>query len=136
MKGGGSMVWHDAVTIQQKMTADEIRAYFMSKPGTWEDVPFNIPVPVFKVGDKMYGLININEKDRLSVNLKYHKDRIEELRAIHKDIHPGYHMNKSHWNTVYLDGELDDAFIKSLVDVSYDLVFKSLTKKKREEILG
>lgn len=40
------------------------------------------------------------------------------------------------WNTVYLDGELEEDFIKRLIDISYDLVFKSLTKKKKKEIKG
>lgn len=117
------------------MNKDKVRQYFLSKLGTIEDVPFNIPVPVFKVGDKMFGLINIHEPDRLSINLKYPKDRIHEIRSIFKDIKPGYHMNKDNWNTVYLDGELDEDFIKELIDISYNLVFDSLTKKKQKEII-
>ena len=108
----------------------------MSKPKVEEEVPFNMPVPVFKVGDKIFGLINIHEPDRPSINLKYPKDGIDGLRFAFKEIQPGYHMNKDNWNTVYLDGNLEDDFIKELIDISYELVFKALTKQKQKELLG
>lgn len=118
------------------MNIKKVREYFLSKSGAVEEKPFNIPVPVFKVGEKMFSLINIHEPDRVSINLKYPKDRINEIRFVFKEIQPGYHMNKDNWNTVYLDGNLDDEFIKELIDISYDLVFKSLTKKKQKEIMN
>ena len=117
------------------MNIEEARKYFLSKPGAVEEQPFDIPVPVFKVGGKMFSLINLHEQDKKSINLKYYKDDIEGLRDMHVEIQPGYHMNKNNWNTVYLDGNLKDEFIKKLIDISYELVFKSLTRKKQKEIL-
>ena len=116
------------------MDLQKVRDYFLSKLGAVEDTPFRIPVPVFKVGDKMFGLINIHEPDKESINLKYPKDRIHDLRSAFAEIKPGYHMNKDNWNTIYLEGQLDDDFIFELIDISYELVFKSLTKKKQKEI--
>lgn len=116
------------------MDIKQVREYFLSKSGVKEDVPFKIPVPVFKVGDKMFGLINMHEPGRESINLKYPKDRINEIRSLYSDIKPGYHMNKDNWNTVYLDGKLEDELIKELIDISYEIVFKSLPKKKQAEI--
>ncbi|MDK2917474.1 MAG: hypothetical protein PWQ37_207 [Candidatus Petromonas sp.] len=118
------------------MNKEKVREYFLSKPGATEEKPFNIPVPVFKVGNKIFGLINIHEPDRPSINLKHSKDKIHELRSVFKDIKPGYHMNKDNWNTVYLDGDLEEDFIKELIDISYDLVFSSLSKKKQKEIMN
>lgn len=118
------------------MDLKKVKEYFLSKPGVTEEIPFNIPVPVFKVGDKMFGLINIHEPDRPSINLKYPKEEINELRFAFKEIQPGYHMNKDNWNTVYLDGILKEDFIRELIDISYKLVFNSLTKKKQKEIPG
>ncbi len=115
------------------MTKEDIRAYCMKKKGAIEDQPFSTPVPVFKVSDKMFALLNIHE-DRPSVNLKYRKDSIEALRQMHEEIIPGYHMNKSWWNTIYLDGQLEDALIMDLIDTSYELVFNSLTKKKQKAV--
>jgi len=113
----------------------KIKEYFLSKPGVVEEKPFNVPVPVFKVGGKMFGLINIHEPDRTSINLKNYKEENVELREAYEEIVPGYHMNKAHWNTVYLDGSLEEKFITYLIDTSYDIVFKSLTKSKQKEIL-
>lgn len=118
------------------MDIESVREYFLSKPGTTEGKPFKIPAPVFKVSDKMFALINIHEEDRSSINLKYPKEKIHDLRLAFNEIKPGYHMNKDNWNTIYLDGNLEEGFIKELIDISYEIVFKSLTKKKREEILG
>lgn len=118
------------------MDLEIARNYFLCKPGVVEERPFRLPVPVFKVGDKMLGLINIHEPDRSSINLKYYKDKIDELRFAFEEIKPGYHMNKDNWNTVYLDGNIPDDFIKELIDISYSLVFDSLPQKKQKEILG
>lgn len=98
------------------------------------DMPFTIPVPVYKVGEKMFALINIHEPSRQSINLKYHKDTIGELRQEYELIKPGYHMNKANWNTVYLDGNLDAALVKELIDISYTIVFASLPKTKQKKI--
>lgn len=116
------------------MEIDDVRQYFLNKPGTVEETPFNIPVPVFKVGGKMFGLINCHEPDRPSINLKYPKDGIYEIRSVFEEIQPGYHMNKDNWNTVHLDGNLEEDFVKELIDISYKLVFSSLPKKKQQEI--
>jgi predicted DNA-binding protein (MmcQ/YjbR family) len=116
------------------MNINDVREYLLSKTGAIEDVPFNIPVPVYKVGDKIFALLNIHEVNRESINLKYPKFEIDELRCIYDEVIPGYHMNKDNWNTVYLDGNLSDDMIKGLIDISYDLVFKGLTKNKKNEV--
>ena len=46
----------------------------------------------------------------------------------------GYHMNKVHWNTVNIEGDLSENLIKELIDDSYTLVVKSLNKKQKEEL--
>ena len=118
------------------MKIDEIKRFVLGKKGAILDFPFGPEVEVYKVGNKMFTLVNIHEPGRESVNLKYPKDKIHEIRSVFPDVVPGYHMNKNHWNTVYCDGDLDDELIKELIDISYDLVFNSLTKKLQREILG
>lgn len=117
------------------MTIDDVREYILSKKGAIEYYPFDNKTPVFKVGEKMFALFSKHEKDRNSINLKYFKEKNEELREMYIEITPGYHMNKTHWNTVYIDGSLEDELVKKLIDTSYDIVFKSLTKIKQKEIL-
>lgn len=43
-------------------------------------------------------------------------------------------MNKKHWNTVYYDGSLSEKLLKEIIDHSYDLVFKSLSKTVQNQI--
>jgi predicted DNA-binding protein (MmcQ/YjbR family) len=84
------------------------------------------------VGDKIFAIIDIQLFE--SVNLKCDPERAIELREEFTGIVAGYHMNKKHWNTVSFDGSVPDKTILELVDHSYDLIFNSLPKKKRESI--
>ena len=58
------------------------------------------------------------------------------LRQSYKDIIPGYYMNKVHWNSIKVDGEISDDMMMDLLDKSYDLVLAGFSKKKQMEILG
>lgn len=73
------------------------------------------------------------ERQPLSINVKTDPEWSEELREQHPQITGAFHMNKTHWNSVSLDGLKRDLILK-MIDQSYDLVFKSLTKKAKEEI--
>ena len=57
------------------------------------------------------------------------------MRQQYEDIIPGYYMNKDHWNSIKPDGRVEDDLLKDLLDKSYDLVLKSFSKKKQQEIL-
>ncbi len=111
--------------------------YCLSKKGVTEHFPFDEDTLVFKVGAKMFALSSLSqwEKNEPSVNLKCDPERAQELRAEYDEIKPGFHMSKVHWNTVSLNGSLSTAFVKELIDHSYELVFKSLTKKIQNEII-
>ena len=75
------------------------------------------------------------EEGNSSINLKCDPDWSMELRGQYESINPGFHMNKKHWNTVHVDnGELPDNFIRELIDHSYILVVKSLTRKLKEDL--
>jgi len=116
------------------MTRQEIVEYFLTKPFTKETYPFDEVTAVFKVGGKMYGLISDHESDRLTVNLKNTPDTNIALRDMYEEIIEGYHMNKTHWITVYCDRSLSDHMICKLIDESYDIVYKKLTKKLRTQL--
>lgn len=66
------------------------------------------------------------------------KGDVEEndiLRQRYKDIIPGYYANKAHWNSIYLNTlELTIEELKTFIDISYDLVFKKLTKKEKASV--
>ncbi len=115
------------------MTLEAIKKYCLGKPGSIEDFPFDFTTMVFKVGNKMFALSDIND-DPLRLALKCEPMYAVSLRQDYKSIIPGYHLNKQHWNTLILDGTISDKLLKELIDHSYELVFKSLTKAKRAEI--
>jgi len=98
-----------------------------------ETTPFGPDVLVYKVGGKMFALASPDEVPA-RVNLKCDPERAEELRDEFEAVLPGYHMNKRHWNTLVLDGSLGEDLVRELVDHSYELVVKSMTKAQRETL--
>ena len=115
------------------MNYEDLQQYCSGKKGVTAEFPFDENTLVFKVMGKAFALSGLNEEEA-RVNLKCDPDRAIDLREEFPDIIPGYHMNKKHWNTVYIERELNDDFVKQLIDHSYDLVVKKLTKKVKEEL--
>ena len=115
------------------MNIEELREYCISKKGVTEGFPFDESTLVFKVSGKMFALTDL--VDALSVNLKCDPEKAIALREQYPCVIPGYHMNKQHWNTVIIDGSLNDNLIKEWITHSYELVVKSLTKKQQQELL-
>jgi len=115
------------------MDANEILDYCLAKKGVKESFPFDNETLVLKVGTKIFLLMAL-EKQPLSINVKTDPEWSLELREIHPQITGAYHMNKTHWNSVSVDGLKRDLILK-MIDQSYDLVFKSLTKKAQSEII-
>lgn len=117
------------------MNLNELKAYCLKKKCVSESFPFDEETLVLKVLGKMFALTNINNPN-LTVNLKCEPELAIDLRREYKEITPGYHMNKVHWNTVDLGGELEEDKIKWLIDMSYELVAKKMTKKEKEKLMG
>lgn len=117
------------------MTREEAVQYALSKKGAKETYPFDEETLVFKVGGKMFGLVYERQGD-VGLNLKCDPDFSQVLRQQYEGIFPGYHMNKKHWNTILFDSDVPDDEVINLIDISYDIVFKSLTKKIQKEVLG
>ena len=69
-----------------------------------------------------------------AANLKCDPDLALELRDRYDQIRPGYHMNKRHWNTVTLDGEIPESEIRRLIDHSYELVLQTLPRNRRDKL--
>jgi len=102
------------------MNIEILREYCISKKNVTESLPFGDDTLVFKTEGRIFALVNL-EGD-LSINLKCDPARAIELRERYLSVIPGYHMNKKHWNTIYVDGTVPDKEILSWVDHSYDLV--------------
>jgi predicted DNA-binding protein (MmcQ/YjbR family) len=119
------------------MNLESYYEYCLAKKGVTEHFPFDEDTLVFKVGGKLFALTSLSqwEKGEPSFNLKCDPERAQELRAEYDSIQPGFHANKTHWNTIAINKSVSDALVKELINHSYDLVFKSLTKKLQNEIL-
>ncbi len=105
------------------MNIETLRSYALSLPGVSETFPFGDDVIVFKVKEKIFLLIPLNEEG-LQFNVKCDPGYALELREQYSCIQPGYHMNKKHWNTIFVDGALSNEQIIKFVDDSYALVNK------------
>ena len=118
------------------MNIQQLYEFCLSKKGVTEHFPFDEDTLVFKVGGKMFCLTSLKkwESGDHSINLKCNPEYALELRAQYEAVNPGYHMSKIHWNTVAVDKDLSLKEIVKLIEHSYDLVFKSLTKKTQNEI--
>jgi predicted DNA-binding protein (MmcQ/YjbR family) len=117
------------------MTRDQVLDLCARLPGAAEDYPFGDDVAVFKVDGKMFALVAL-AGDPGSVSLKCDPDWALELRAVHEAVRPGYHLNKRHWNTVELDGTVEDDELREMVDHSYELVVSRLPRSQRARLLG
>ena len=111
------------------MNVELLRSFCISKKAVTESFPFNEDVLVFKVMNKMFCLISLEEADRM--NVKCDPELAMQLREKYPCVLPGYHMNKNLWNTVVFDGSVPDSQLLEWVEHSYDLVVASLPRKDR-----
>ncbi len=118
------------------MNIESYCEYCLSKKAVTEHFPFDNDTLVFKVGGKMFALSSLKgwENGTPSVNLKCDPEVAEELRANYNAIVPGFHMSKTHWNTVAINDDVADKMLREMIDDSYNLIIKSLTKKLQSEI--
>ena len=120
------------------MNIEQLYDYCLKKKGVIETFPFDNNTLVLKVLGKMFLLTSLKswEEGQPSVNLKCDPERAENLRANYDSIIPGYHMSKKHWNTLKVNqGDIEVPLILELIDHSYDLVVKGLSKKLRDTLL-
>jgi predicted DNA-binding protein (MmcQ/YjbR family) len=115
------------------MTRDKVLELCGSYPGAVEDYPFGSGVAVFKVGGRMFALVMLDEEPG-RVNLKCDPDLALELRDRFPAVSPGYHANKRHWNTVELDGSIDNDELTEMIDHSYELVMSKLPRAERARV--
>ncbi len=113
------------------MNRDELRAYCLSKAAAAEDFPFGDDPAVMKVMGKVFALLPLGGT---TISLKCDPTWATILRETYPAVTPGYHLNKKHWNSIALDGSVPDDEIRDMVDHSYELVVKGLTRAQREAL--
>lgn len=115
------------------MDIERFREECLMLPYAEESLPFGDDLLVFKVKGRIFAILPLDE-DEPSVSLKCDPDRCEELRAHYDAVIPGYHLNKRHWNTLYLERDLSTEQIIALLHHSYALVIAKLPKALRQEL--
>lgn len=102
-----------------------VEDYILSMPNAWRDYPFGEDVAVYKVGPsdkgKMFALI-AEGKTPVRLSLKCDPVLAQVLRDKYDEIMPGYHLNKKHWNTLVLAGQLEWEEVQGFIRHSYELV--------------
>ena len=105
------------------MNIEELREYALSLKDVWEGFPFGEDTLIFKTDKKIFLLASLSVAP-LQFNVKCNPERAVELREQFSCILPGYHMNKKHWNTIVIDGQLSSEKLKQFILDSYLLVKK------------
>ena len=115
------------------MNIEQIREHCLKKKGVAEEFPFDEETLVFKVAGKIFLLASL-EAIPLQINLKCDPEKAVQLREEYDSVQPGYHMNKSHWNTIIIDGTVPSPQLFEWIDESYILVVAGLKKPDRKKL--
>jgi len=107
-----------------------VHRYALSLPGTVDERPFRPDLPVYKVGGEMFGYLSPKESPPF-ITLKLEPLHGQLLRSTYAAVLPGYHMNKEHWNSIFLDGSIPEAEILCWIDEAYRLVVAGLPRSRR-----
>lgn len=104
------------------MTQQELIAHCLTYPGSAADYPFGDDHCVIRhSGSKKWFALTVTLEGRLCVNLKCEPQEADFLRQVYRDCRPGWHMNKQHWNTIFLDGDVPEEELFRMIGESYRL---------------
>jgi predicted DNA-binding protein (MmcQ/YjbR family) len=115
------------------VTAAVLKRHCLALTGAVEEFPFGPETSVFKAGGKVFAITRLAGRP-LTVSLKCEPPLAEQLRDTYREIQPGYHLNKRHWNTVTVDGALPAGMVRDMIEDSYDLVVAGLPRRLREQL--
>ena len=109
------------------MTRRELIETCLTLPGAYEDYPFDNIIDekawtVMRHAANRKGFAHIYERGgKLCINLKCDPLEADFLRKVYADVTPAYHMNKTHWNTITLDGDVPMEELNRMIQQSHHL---------------
>jgi len=109
--------------------------YCRKKPGCVSEYVQAWDVTRYMLNGKFFVVIMQNPAKESIITLKLEPGYGHLLRLNHKEVTPGYHMNKRHWNSISLESHFADEHLTELIDESYTILFNSLSKKVQATIL-
>jgi len=111
------------------MNIEDVRAYALTMPGATEDMPYGPDWVIFRIEGKIFLHIWL-ESPEPTCAVKLEPELGQELREHNNGVRPAYHLNKVHWNDIYLN-EIDESDVKQWIERSYLLVRSKLPKRLR-----
>ena len=118
------------------MTKDEFLEYCLTIGGAEADQPFDEDFEswVVRHGDsrKWFALLMLHDGQWI-VNLKCDPQEADFLRSVYKGVTAAYHMNKVHWNTVYLDSDVPREEIERMTMNSFALTARKSAAASRRK---
>ena len=115
------------------VTRRDLIDYCLTLPAAYEDYPFDETWAVMRHASNKKSFAFIYEKaGALQINLKCEPAWADFYRSVYQDVTPGYHMNKQHWNTILIGGDVGDDWVKTFINQSYDLIKPKARAKKPE----
>jgi len=109
------------------MKPADLRRHCLAQPEAVEEFPFTPDHAVFKVRGKMFAISALKRKP-LEISLKCDPDLAVQFRASYECVSPGWHLNKRHWNTITIGGDVPDQLVRDMIEDSYDLVVEKLRR--------
>lgn len=108
--------------------------FCLSQAGATKDYKPEWSAARYLVREKMFAMHGGDKYGKPILTLKLDPAFGSMLRQQYPDIVPGYYMNKTHWNSLYLDGDVPDDVVKDMIVQSYTLILHSLSKSVQQEI--
>ena len=124
------------IRMENSMNYEWLDGFCLVQPGTVKEYKPEWDATRYMVGGKMFALWGGDKEGKPIITLKLEPAFGSVLRQQHKDITAGYYMNKEHWNSLYLEGDVPEEIVKTMVTQSYALIFNALPKKVQSTVGG
>jgi predicted DNA-binding protein (MmcQ/YjbR family) len=120
------------IIFTSTMNIEQVRAFALSLPAVTEDMPYGDDMIVFRIEGKIFLHLPL-EYAEPHMSVKLDPDIARELREIHDGITPAWHLNKTHWSDIRIEGHFDESKLKGWITDSYRLVVSKLPKRLKEQ---
>lgn len=118
------------------MKYEWLDAYWLGKPGVEKDYKAEWEATRYMLRGKMFAMTGGDKHGRPIVTMKLEPAFNELLQRQYKQIVPGYYMNKQHWSSLYVEGDVPDEVVRDMADQAYRVLLASLSKKVQQELSG
>ena len=109
--------------------------YVMGKKGVTKDYQPQWEAARYFIGGKMFAMQGGDKEGKPIFTMKLEPEVNDFMRQQFAEVVSGYYMNKMHWSSLYLEGDVPDDVVRDMIDRSYETGIKALPKKLQKEIL-